>query len=407
MTNNAAAFAERATSDTLTEPDWDLNIEICDIVNVDPRQATDAIEILKKRLGSISPKIQLLSLSALEALSKNCGENVFQEIVDRDVLHDMVEIVKEKSDLNVRKKILMLLDTWQEAFGGREGRYPQYYAAYEELKSSGVKFPPREKNSVPLSTPPQTHPIAAYGRFDLEASHQPDPSGLSSEIKTAQGIADVLMDMLNASDPNNRTGVEEELIAELVDQCCNYHNFAMAIIDSTSDEMVLGKALALNDTLIRALSHHDYIGRGARNHSFESGVRENLVVPLVNLTAEDDESRDDSGQLEPRSSRDSLHAHNKNGPHELVHVSPTLPRPPLATNPNCEDSSWVDYVSSEVCSSERHSSEPSLKNPIQTTFVDQPNRDIPSAFLNYSCGSSSYGLDDETRDLSLAPIKNE
>lgn len=66
------------------------------------------------------------------------------------------------------------------------------------------------------------------------------------------------------------------------------------------DEMVLGKALALNDTLIRALSHHDGIGRGVRNHSLESGVWENLVVPLVNVTAEDDESRDDSGQLAPR-----------------------------------------------------------------------------------------------------------
>lgn len=34
-------------------------------------------------------------------------------------------------------------------------------------------------------------------------------------------------------------GVEEELIAELVDQCCNYHNFAMAIIDSTSYALTL------------------------------------------------------------------------------------------------------------------------------------------------------------------------
>ncbi|PWA62464.1 TOM1-like protein 2 [Artemisia annua] len=62
------------------------------------------------------------------------------------------------------------------------------------------EFPPRETNSLLLFTPPQTHPVAAYGCFDLEASRQTVPLGLSlSGIETARGIADVLMDMLNVS----------------------------------------------------------------------------------------------------------------------------------------------------------------------------------------------------------------
>ncbi|KAL2519938.1 Target of Myb protein 1 [Forsythia ovata] len=66
----------------------------------------------------------------------------------------------------------------------------------------------REENSVPLFTPPQTHPVeysaSAYEEAAVQASLQSDASGLSLlEIQNAEGIADVLMEMLRVLDPKN------------------------------------------------------------------------------------------------------------------------------------------------------------------------------------------------------------
>ncbi|KAI3973147.1 hypothetical protein MKW92_013377 [Papaver armeniacum] len=268
----SSSLVDRATSDQLIGPDWAMNIEICDILNHDPGQARDVVKGLKKRIGSRNSKVQLLALTLLETVIKNCGDIVHMHVAEKDVLHEMVRIVKKKPDFRVKEKILILIDTWQEAFGGPRARYPQYYAAYQELLRAGAVFPQRSERA-PIFTPPQTQPLSSYPQNIRNADHQPDApesSGVSdlptlsvTEVQNARGIMDVLAEMLSALDPGNREGLRQEVIVDLVDQCRTYKQRVVHLVNTTSDEELLCQGLALNDDLQRVLAKHESIASGS------------------------------------------------------------------------------------------------------------------------------------------------
>ncbi|XP_049415746.1 TOM1-like protein 9 [Solanum stenotomum] len=288
------SMVERATSDMLIGPDWAMNLEICDICNHDPAQAKDVVKGIKRRLGSKNPKVQLLALTLLETIVKNCGDIVHMHVAEKDLLHEMVKIVKKKQpDLHVKEKVLILIDTWQEAFGGPRARYPQFYGAYQELLRIGAVFPQRAEKAAPVFTPPQTHPLTSYpqnlrnpesGQEAAESSAEAEYPALSlTEIQNARGIMDVLAEMLSALDPENKEGLKQEVIVDLVEQCRTYKQRVVHLVNSTTDESLLCQGLALNDELQRVLAKHESIASGT-SVQVEKPKSE-PPQPLVNVDA--------------------------------------------------------------------------------------------------------------------------
>ncbi|KAK6129737.1 hypothetical protein DH2020_036538 [Rehmannia glutinosa] len=249
-------MVERATSDLLIGPDWARNIEICDICNYDPAQAKDIVKGIKKRLRSKNTKVQLLALTLLETIVKNCGDIVHMHVAEKELPHEMVKIVKKKR--------------------------------------LGAVFPQRSETSAPVFTPPQTQPLTSYpqnirnpesGPAAAESSAEAEFPTLSlTEIQNARGIMDVLAEMLNALDPGNKEGIKQEVIVDLVEQCRTYKHRVVHLVNSTTDESLLSQGLALNDDLQRLLAKHESMSSGAISVHLEK-TKSDPAQPLVNIDA--------------------------------------------------------------------------------------------------------------------------
>ena len=129
----AAELVNGATSEKLAETDWTKNIEICELVAHDKREARDVVKAIKKRLGSKHSNTQLFAVMLLEMLMNNIGEHIHEQVIDTGIIPILVKIVKKKSDLPVRERIFLLLDATQTSLGGASGKFPQYYNAYYDL----------------------------------------------------------------------------------------------------------------------------------------------------------------------------------------------------------------------------------------------------------------------------------
>eukprot|EP00762_Andalucia_godoyi_P002424 ANDGO_02781.mRNA.1 Vacuolar protein sorting-associated protein 27 len=162
MTTVASAV-EKATSELLIEPDWPLNLQICDVVNNNPDLAKDFMKNIRKRLTHKNQQVQLLALTLLETVMKNCGPAVYVEVGSKDFQKDLVSVLQKERKKgvisDVQDKILFLIVQWNECFEPLKLQYPGFCDTYKAVRDLGFGFPPVnsqdlfEVRSVAVSNP--------------------------------------------------------------------------------------------------------------------------------------------------------------------------------------------------------------------------------------------------------------
>ncbi|XP_010558637.1 PREDICTED: TOM1-like protein 2 [Tarenaya hassleriana] len=261
--NPADKLVEDATSENLEEPDWALNLELCDMINHEKINSVDLIRGIKKRIMMKQPRIQYLALVLLETCVKNC-EKAFSEVAAERVLDEMVKLIDDpQTVVNNRNKALMLVEAWGESTS--ELRYlPVFEETYKSLRSRGVRFPGRDNESLaPIFTPPRsaTAPeMDANVPQNVQYDVPPVISFTAEQTKEAFDVARNSIELLSTvlSSSPQLDALQDDLTITLVHQCRESQTTVQRIIETAGEnEALLFEALNVNDEIQKTMTKYE------------------------------------------------------------------------------------------------------------------------------------------------------
>jgi|UniRef100_A0A2N9ETE2 hypothetical protein len=294
--NQTDKIVEDATSENLDEPDWAMNLDICDMINHEKINSVELIRGIKKRIMLKSPRVQYLALVLLETAVKNC-EKAFSEVAAERVLDEMVKLIDDpQTVVNNRNKALMLIESWGESTN--ELRYlPVFEETYKSLKSRGIRFPGRDNESLaPIFTPARSVSESELNEALPQQIQRDLPvhSFTAEQTKEAFDVARNSIELLTTvlSSSPQQDALQDDLTTTLVQQCRQSQFTIQRIIETAGDnEALLFEALNANDEIQKVLSKYEEL----KKPSVAPPEPEPAMIPVA---VEPDES--------PRHAKDAL-----------------------------------------------------------------------------------------------------
>ncbi|KAJ1877527.1 ESCRT-0 subunit protein hse1, partial [Coemansia sp. RSA 486] len=180
---------------------WELIIEVCDRVGTDNEKARQCFEVVNERMLHRNANVVLYTMTLVDSLLENCGQNVKQEVASRAFTTTMTRVLNDKSvHEKVKNRILGSIQKW--AFDFRQDpTLSLIEETYSKLQNQRFIFPSPQ---IPDKIPKQSELDKQKEEDDLQlalalslsstndhnnrANYQ-SPAAIRSEITRKQTVA--------------------------------------------------------------------------------------------------------------------------------------------------------------------------------------------------------------------------
>jgi len=188
------AKIDEATQEDLVMENWELNMEICDIINTTEGGPVQALRALRKKLQLSQGKSQkeaLLTLTVLETCVKNCGKNFIFLVCQKEFADELINRISPniESSQAVQDKVLSLVQSWAHAFSS-DPDLRGVAEVYMDLKKKGVDFPvPTDDDLLLVQTNNQLSPTRSVGSTSSSSSTRSNPPQTQTQNNKKQDAA--------------------------------------------------------------------------------------------------------------------------------------------------------------------------------------------------------------------------
>ncbi|CAI5674438.1 unnamed protein product [Oreochromis niloticus] len=241
---------ERATSSSLPSEDWELNMEICDIINSSEEGPKDALRAIKKRIvGNKNFKEVMLTLTVLETCVKNCGYRFHILVTTRDFIEGVLVrsiIPKNNPPQILHDRVLGIIQAWADAFRSSPD-LTGVVSVYEDLRRKGLEFP---ANQLEGYTPPQAPKKVKK---------------LKAELGVVRSNLTMMSDLMSQLDPVTVKQADMELLEQLYTVCKEMQDRIVKIVPRLSEEKLIEELLATNDEMNTAFNRYHRFERRITN----------------------------------------------------------------------------------------------------------------------------------------------
>ncbi|XP_020581635.1 TOM1-like protein 2 isoform X2 [Phalaenopsis equestris] len=265
-----AKMVEDATSEGLEEPNWGLNLRICNLINSEEFDGSEVVRTIKKKISGKSPIAQRLSLELLEACAMNC-EKVFSEVASEKVLEEMVKMIDNpQTQYANEQKALQLIEAWGKS--DDLSYLPVFKQTYLNLKSREIPNEQADGSSAQLFSSleddfeeheslPRGYPLPSSGLQTTVVGSVPlQGVSISNEEKKelltiTRNSLEIISSLLSSETKEKPT--KDELLISMVEKCKESQPDLQRIIETTTDdEAMLFEALNLHDELEQVLANY-------------------------------------------------------------------------------------------------------------------------------------------------------